>query len=316
MTNEYNSHGLDPLDVRIIEELESEGKQTHMHIATKLNVSRQTLISRMQRLINSGVIRKFCWVNPIPLGYKYNLVLFIYTEANRVSSVVDKLVSYSKVLTVYLCTGRCDIAVWGLFRDNEEIADFVLNELGSIEGIVHVEKMVILREAKTALRSLPDENKTISLSTTENVDLDNTDINLIEELQENARQKTGQLARKLGVSNATILRRMQRLVNNDVIRIVNMVDPFVLGYVGVATIGLKCHQEKIEDIASTIASYKEAQYVAISVGRYDIVTWVVFQKLSDLRRFIVKLGNIPGVKDIETMIHYKLAKLSIRFPAK
>ena len=104
-------------------------------------------------------------------------------------------------------------------------------------------------------------------------------------------------------------------MDEHVIRIGINTHPFALGYEGVATIGLKCDPGKVMEVAEAVASYKQVQFVGICAGRYDIATWVVFRKLNDLRHFVtVELGNIPGVKDIDTILNFKLAKMSLKIP--
>lgn len=299
---------LDPLDLRIMEELESDARQTYESIAAKVSASRPTVMRRIQQLLDSGVIRFLCWADPMTLGYKLNVTLSINTEANMVGAVADRLASYRQVRHAYLCTGCFDIIAWAIFREKEDLTDFLLNELGNIPGIQHIEKMVTLQQIKVQPKLLTDENE---LPQTENpsVELDDMNLRLIRELQINARQKTWVLAHKLGVSRPTVSKRIQSLTNTRIIRIITSIDPFALGYEVMANIGLKCEPAKVKEVAEVVAFYKNVQYVAICAGRYDISTWVAFQKLSDLRHFItVDLASIPGLKDTETTINHKLIK--------
>ena len=308
---------LDPLDIRIMEALESDARQTYKDIAARLGVSRPTVMSRVQRLLDSGVIRIICWVDPMTMGYKFTVTLSICAEQGRVTAVADRLAACAQVLYVYLCTGRFDIGAAAFFREKEDLASFLLDELGSIPGIGHVEKMVFLQEVKATSRLLTDAKETLypESPAKEVVNLDELDVKLIRELQTDARQKTSHLAQKLGVSKPTVFRRIQRLIEEHVVQIITAIDAFALGYEGIATIGLKCDPDKVREVADTVASYKQALYVAICAGRYDVLTYVVFRKLSDLRHFImVELGSIPGLKDIETMIHYKSVKTLDRIP--
>lgn len=308
---------LDPLDIRIMEELELDAEQTYKDIAAKLGVSRPTVMSRTQRLFKKGVLRTVCRVDPITMGYKFNVAFFISSDAGLISLAVDRWAAYEQVISAYLCTGRYDIAALCLFRERKDLANFFLNELGSVPGIGHVEKMVIIQQVKVVSRLLTNLKETPCPENPgkDPVNLDYQDILLIRELQTNARHKISYLAQKLETSKPTIYKKIQRLMDERVIQIRTGIDPFALGYEGVATIGLKCDPDKVSEVANTVASYNQVQYVAICAGRYDILTWVVFRTLSDLRHFTAdKLGSIPGLKDTETMIHYKMLKMSFQFP--
>jgi Lrp/AsnC family transcriptional regulator for asnA, asnC and gidA len=147
------------------------------------------------------------------------------------------------------------------------------------------------------------------------VKLDDLDLNLIKELQINARQRTDGLARKFGVNNTTVTRRIQRLLNKDVIQFRTYIHPIALGYEGIALVGLRCNPVKVREVADAVASYKQVQYVGILAGRYDITAWVAFQKLNDLHHFVsVELGSITDLREIDTMIIYKIVKAVPQLP--
>ncbi len=141
--------------------------------------------------------------------------------------------------------------------------------------------------------------------------LDSLDIALIGELETDATQNTRHLATKLGTSQSTVLRKMQKLQDDQVIRIMTLTDPLALGYEGVASIGIRCDAVEVNDAAHLIASYKNVQTVAICTGRYDIIAWVFFRELSDLSDFVtLELSKIPGMQYTETVTNLKIVKTS------
>ena len=309
-----NLPSLNKLDLQLIEELESDARQTYKDLATKLQVNRNTITSRMQRLLDGGVIKIICWIDPAALGYKFIVAFAIHPEPGQIDEMANKLAACEQVLHIHLCTGRFGIVALAQFRDNDDLSDFLSNELGSISGIVQLETMLALQLVKVSSRLLTDGNEPRHLEAPVR-DLDDFDLKLIGELQANARQKAGHIAKKFGVYESTIQRRMKRLMDEHVIEIGTVVHPLVLGYEGIAIIGLKCDPHKVKEVADAIASYKQIQYVSICTGRYDISAWVAFHKLRDLRHFItVELGSIPGLRDTDTMIVYKLVKTRNQLP--
>jgi len=119
----------------------------------------------------------------------------------------------------------------------------------------------------------------------------------------------------LGVYETTITRRIQRLLDEDVIRFRTSIHPFALGYEGTALVGLRCDPVKVKEVAEAVASHREVQYAGICAGRYDITAWVAFRKLSDLQHFInTELGSISGLRGTDTMIVYKLVKAVHQLP--
>jgi len=314
VTNSHLFPSIDQLDIRLIEEFESDARQTYKDLAAKLGVSNPTITGRVKRLVDGGVIRTICWADPISLGYKFRVIFAIYTLPGYGSDVADRLAANTRISAVHLCTGRFNVMAWALFRTGEDLSDFLSNELKPIPGVLHVETILTLQEVKVSLSLVATDKETRNPENSEK-DLDDLDLKLIRELQTDARQKAGQLARKLGVYQSTVFRRMQKLMDEHVIRIGIYTHPFALGYEGVATIGLKCDPGKVRDVAEAVASYKQVQYVGICAGRYDIATWVVFRKLNDLRHFVtVELGSIPGLKDIDTIVNFKLVKMLFQIP--
>jgi Lrp/AsnC family transcriptional regulator, regulator for asnA, asnC and gidA len=311
-----NLSDIDSLDIGIIKELESNIRQPYKNIAANLGVSRPTIIGRVQKLQENGVINTFCWVDPKALGYKF-VVPFFISAAGQVGAIVDRLVACPQIPVVEMCTGRFDIAAWGLFQEKKDMADFFLNELGSLPDLGHVEKLVVLQEVKAAPGFLKDEKEEFDQrnSTKAAVELDDRDIILIRELQRDARQKIGQLAKKLAVSKFTISRRINRLVDSGVMKIRSVADPFVLGYDAVAIAGIKCCPKEVENVAKNIAAYKQVLNVVICAGRYDVLAWIVLPTLDDLRHFIsLEVSCVPDVKDVEIMLRYKLFKMTPKFP--
>jgi len=314
MTNTHRFPNLDQLDLQLIAELESDARQTNKALAAKLGVDRSTVMGRVRRLIDDDVIRTICWADPIALGYKFRVAFAIYTQPGQDSEVADRLAANTRISVVLLGTGRRNVTAWALFRTGDDLSDFLSNELKPIPGILHVETTLTLQEVKVSLSLLADDKESRNPEIFEK-GLDDLDLKLIRELQKDARQKAGQLARKLGLYQSTIFRRMQRLLDGHVIQIGIYTHPFALGYEGVATIGLKCDPGKVREVAEAVASYKQVQYVGICAGQSDITAWVVFRKLSDLQHFInVELGSIPGLREIETMIVYKLVKAEHQLP--
>lgn len=306
--------GLDSLDIRLLIDLETDPRQTYKALASKLGVSRPTVTNRVKMLWDSGVLRIICWAAPQALGYKFTITLSVYAQPRQIASVAEQLATCSEVLHVHLCTGRFNIFAWALFRDSVELSNFLLKRLGSISGIMHLETMLTLQEIKIS-PSLLTEDRTLVSADDQAKDLDDLDLKLIAELQTNVGQKARTLAHKLGVYESTILRRTQKLLNERVIRFITIINPSALGYEGIAVVGLKCNPDMVQEIAEAVASHKEVMYAGLCAGRYDLITWVVFKKLSDLRDFVaVKLGKIPGLKETDTSMNYKIIKLLGRLP--
>lgn len=145
-------------------------------------------------------------------------------------------------------------------------------------------------------------------------DLDDLDIRLIKELEMDGRQTNTDLAKKIGTSKATARRKLRRLLDENIIRVVAVANPPALGYKTVATMGINVRPGEVDAVADRLAGYKNVHFVIISTGRYDIIAWVMFQEAEDLSNFLRKeLGKIPGLTSVETMVNLKIIKASFSY---
>ncbi len=314
-TRHYPS--LDTLDIQLMKELESDANQTYNNLASKLNINRLTVANKVRRLFDNDVIKIMCLADPVALGYNVASGFRICAQPGQINKAADRLADCTQISHVYLVTGYCDIIAWCQFRNREELSNFITNELGTIPGLQHVETQLVLNQVKMFPMLLANDKEPPRLNNMAHhlYDLDDLDLKLIKELQRDARQKPVNLAQKFGVSDTTILRRSQRLVNKQIIRIMASINPFALGYEGVAIIMLKCDMDKEMKVIEAVAAYKNVPHVFISTGQYTISILVVFHNLNNLWHFIdVELRSIPGLRDIDTMIIHKMVKTSTPYP--
>jgi len=146
--------------------------------------------------------------------------------------------------------------------------------------------------------------------------LDELDLVLIRELENDGRQTNTDLAKKIGTSKATARRKLKKLLDGGIIKVVAVANPPALGYRTVATMGINVRPGDVDAVAEKLASYENVHFVIISTGRYDIITWMMFQEPEDLSDFLrTELGNIPGLVSVETMINLKIIKASFNYLA-
>src|SRR5512136_3335437 len=301
---------LDKTDIRLIAELEADPRQPHTEIASKLGLSRDTVRARLERLLDRRAVRIVGLVDPISVGYTTSVVMGINVRSDRLLAVADKLAALASVQHLMLCMGRFDIIAFGLFRRRTDFLDFLVGNIGNLPGVLHIESMLTLRNTKIYGPLLSDGSDS-SPKQPLAAALDPLDLALMKELQMDARQNSRWLARKLGTSQSTVLRKIQALQSSGVMRIATLANPLSLGYEGVASIGMRFDPAKVDEGAQLIGSYRNVQTVAVCAGRYDIIAWVMFRELNDLSRFVtLELGSIPGLQHSETMTSLRIIKAS------
>jgi Lrp/AsnC family transcriptional regulator for asnA, asnC and gidA len=143
------------------------------------------------------------------------------------------------------------------------------------------------------------------------VELDTLDRALVELLQEDARLSNREIAERVGSTEPTVRRRIDRLVRMGAVRIAAVVSPFALGYDVVAIIGLQIDRRKQASIEAMLGQLLEVRFLVLTVGSYDMMIEVWFRDNHDLLDFLAtRLTSVHGILRAESWQVLKLAKYS------
>jgi DNA-binding Lrp family transcriptional regulator len=131
--------------------------------------------------------------------------------------------------------------------------------------------------------------------------IDEIDLKLIEGLRGDGRATYATLAAKLGVSKATISRKIGLLIKEDVLRIIGVADMKKIGNDVSAMIALNVAFNKIDDVCFQLVDNPKVHLLFSSFGRYDVFLLTHAPNEEMLTSFIKdELSQIEGVKDVET----------------
>jgi Lrp/AsnC family transcriptional regulator for asnA, asnC and gidA len=138
--------------------------------------------------------------------------------------------------------------------------------------------------------------------------LDHIDEELIRRLQTDGRLPYTQLAKAVGLSEAAVRQRVQRLLESGVMQVVAVTDPLSLGLRRQAMVGIKV-QGDVRSVADVLAGLDEVVYVVLTAGSVDLLAEVVVGSDDDLLRLLnEQIRSIPGVIATETSIYLSLRK--------
>ncbi len=139
--------------------------------------------------------------------------------------------------------------------------------------------------------------------------MDELDRRIISLLQMDGRASNAKIAREVGVSEGTVRRRLRRLIQEDVVKVIAVPNLEKLGYATTALIGLQTGPGKSDAVAEEIAKLEEAHYVAITTGAYDVFIWAGLESAESLGTFLrTKIGTIEGVQRTETFVNLAIKK--------
>jgi Lrp/AsnC family transcriptional regulator for asnA, asnC and gidA len=140
------------------------------------------------------------------------------------------------------------------------------------------------------------------------------DKRIIEHLQQDGRRPFTQIAADLGVSEAAVRARTNRLVERGILQVVGVTDPLKLGFQQMAMIGIRCEADRLMEVAARCAEMPEVDYVVITAGTYDILIETVCEDNEGLLRFLAeRLRTIDGVRETETFVYLRMVKQSYQW---
>jgi Lrp/AsnC family transcriptional regulator for asnA, asnC and gidA len=137
--------------------------------------------------------------------------------------------------------------------------------------------------------------------------LDDVAKQIIEQLQEDGRRPYATIGKAVGLSEAAVRQRVQRLLDAGVMQIVAVTDPLQLGFPRQAMIGVRTAGD-LEEIADRIAELREVDYVVITAGSFDLLTEVVCRNDDHLLDILQRLRAVEGVLATEAFVYLKLRK--------
>jgi Lrp/AsnC family transcriptional regulator for asnA, asnC and gidA len=143
---------------------------------------------------------------------------------------------------------------------------------------------------------------------TKHSQLDDVSKAIIEQLQHDGRKSYAEIGKVVGLSEAAIRQRVQKLNESGVMQVVAVTDPMQLGFYRQAMIGIRCGGDTRE-LADLLAELDAVDYVVLTAGSFDILVEVICENDDDLIALLnSKIRTLPGVTSTETFVYLKLHK--------
>jgi Lrp/AsnC family transcriptional regulator for asnA, asnC and gidA len=138
--------------------------------------------------------------------------------------------------------------------------------------------------------------------------LDDVSKGIIEQLQQDGRRSYAAIGKVVGLSEAAVRQRVQRLIDSGVMQVVAVTDPLELGFARQAMVGIRVNGQ-LEPVADALAELQEVDYVVITAGSYDLLAELVCESDDHLLSLISgKIRTIEGVVSTETFMYLRLRK--------
>lgn len=146
--------------------------------------------------------------------------------------------------------------------------------------------------------------------------LDEIDKAIIRALQVDGRMSYARLGPEVGLSQAAVRQRVQRLTDSGVMQVVAVTDPLSVGFTVQAMIGIGAEGD-LRRLATELGDLPEIDYVVIASGRFDLLVEVVCE---DHDHLLVLVNDViratPGVRTAEVFTYLDLVKQSYTWGAR
>ncbi len=318
---------LDESDLGIIRELQTDGRRGVAEMADTLGIHRNTVSMKLKRLTDRRIVNPSVYVHPPSLGFNAAAVIGVKVAPGGVDPVVALLEGMPNVHNVFVCLGRYDILLWGLFHDQDELHSFITRDLGRAPGIVGAETMITLGMKKlsfTMLESPPiqpgegggraAEAGPATEGPAGGLRLDDQDHAIIRELQMDARKSAAAIARGIGANKNVVSSRLRDLLDEGIVKAFVAPNAIALGYHVMVAVGISVLPGEIDAASDRLSRLDSTQTLIICTGRYNVMFWGLFRDMEELYELLrTELGRIPGIRDAEAMVIIRVAKNSFAY---
>ena len=138
--------------------------------------------------------------------------------------------------------------------------------------------------------------------------LDEVSKGIIEQLQKDGRRSYAEIGKAVGLSEAAVRQRVQKLTDAGVMQVVAVTDPMQLGFYRQAMIGIRVTGDTTR-VAAELADIPAVDYVVLTAGSFDVLAEVVCESDEDLIELLNhRIRAIEGVLSTETFVYLKLQK--------
>jgi DNA-binding Lrp family transcriptional regulator len=288
---------MDQLTKKIVAILRRHGRASYSDIARELDTTRDYVASRVNPLIQSGELRVIAAPHPRVLGLTISAHLSIKVSGNT-QVITQALERMESLIFISVAAGAYQIIVETGLPSMVELGQLV-SMIRALDGVTEVQ--VLLYERVLSSFFLGEEPESF------NYNFDEVDINIITLLQQDGRASYAEIAQKVGLSLSGCRTRVQRLLESGVMQIgaikqrSDMTDDLLFG------IGINTHAD-LSEVTKLLGSEPGLEFMARTVGRYDLIATLSFDSLRNFNQMLSKLLRLSSVTYCEQWLHVQLVR--------
>jgi Lrp/AsnC family leucine-responsive transcriptional regulator len=292
-----NQTGLDDIDAKIAELAEQNGRISNRDLADAIGISERQAGSRFRRLLESDALRCVTVVDVYKSGFPITIAMGVQVAQASADEVATALAGFPEVIFVHVMSGPYDIEILVIAKDHEALVAFMKNHLSRVHGIrsfspsLHLD-IFTLKIPPGHFIPGPDHAHVLLADAA----LDGVEKGIISQLWKNARATNQEIGQSLGLSEATVRKRMAQLVSRGIIRS-TAVRSIAVNNSTFVQIGIELTGVRYEDaVVRELSSIDQILYTASVLGRYNLISTVYFEGQQLPQSLADRISHIPGVQ--------------------
>jgi DNA-binding Lrp family transcriptional regulator len=300
---------LDTLDLKLIDELQRDGRVPFAQVARHLDVTEKTVRRRVSRLVDQRYITIAAVTDPASLGFGGMALALVTTDETRSpSDVAAELAQLPETDYVSLTTGPFAMQVELVGGDIAQLYSVASEKIRMVLGVRSVELLPYLRLHYQQARFSTQRDGTDGVRPRP---LDEADRAIVAHLAVDGRAPLKDIAAALGVSEAKIRFRYGKLVESGALRVMCIANPLRLGHRFTSWVAVRVGEHgSAQAVAEALTQLTSVSYVAITAGRCDVLAEVVARTGEQLLSILDEdIRTVEGVSDVQswlyTGLHYK-----------
>lgn len=291
---------LNGLDRRLILALQDDGRITNVALSRRIGSHISTVKKKMEQLEEKGLVQVRALPNPFKLGYMAHALVAVKADSLSIESISNSLASYFHINLIVTTFGCYDILAMMYYPSWEDLLSMVATVFPRLHGIKQVDTFMI--------KQINKRQYCFSGANGGPVKIDDIDQGLIEKLTEDGRLTYRQLAQELGISPATCLRRVSRLLEEEVIEIKGVPYMSKLENVSNAFMFLHINPQKLENVCSILQGYEQIFLCMTMINGYSCVIGINTATPEELFQLKNRVLSLDGVIDGEITVRAEIIK--------
>lgn len=281
----------------VIDHLRRNGRASYSSIAEELGLTRSSVSEIIKSVVDSGQLRFTASVNPRMFGFKVEGHLHVVLRGDA-AALYDEMVASPLTTYVSTTTGEAGLCIQVRCRFETELVEL----LSSIRR--HTEVLAIRVHR---YENIEHNIYAPTLQAEEQTTLDETDMRLIETLEQDGRAPVRVLAEALGLPESSVRHRMTRLIDGEIIRVVAVPQrDFGRAYTFALGLGIRHAGDSQAGVAAL--TRLGVDFFATTTGDFGIIATAVFNTLREANDFTDALRSESWVVGLASWMHLQILK--------